>query len=202
MTKTCYVSLCLYGDPKYVDAFFKWYAQFIEVSSKLQEYNFVVLLSISTETLRLFPTIKKLNIIKCTFEENLINHHSFNMLERYQIEKFSIKFKPSDLIIFRDVDSTFTVRDIEALRMFDHSRKAFSVIHDHPAHNLPVLGGLFGANVGSFLDKFKTVDIELFKNKVRESKLANYWGYDQHYLNYKLMNEKKYSLAIYFFTSK
>ncbi len=47
-------------------------------------------------------------------------------------------------IIFRDVDSRFSTRDITSIREWEESKRSFHIIRDHPFHMTQILGGLFG----------------------------------------------------------
>lgn len=49
-------------------------------------------------------------------------------------------------IMFRDVDSRFTYRDVDAIKHWIESKRDFHIIRDHPYHMTRILGGLFSSN--------------------------------------------------------
>lgn len=49
-----------------------------------------------------------------------------------------------DYLIFRDADSRITMRDIQALNEWVESGKIVHFVRDHPFHQAPILGGLWG----------------------------------------------------------
>ena len=66
--------------------------------------------------------------------------HSNGMFWRYLAVKDTIY----DYTIFRDVDSRFTSRDVDAITQWIESKRSFHIVRDHPFHMTPILGGLFG----------------------------------------------------------
>ena len=47
-------------------------------------------------------------------------------------------------IIFRDVDSRLSYRDVVSISQWEESERSFHIIRDHPFHMTQILGGLFG----------------------------------------------------------
>lgn len=78
------------------------------------------------------------------------------------------RFLPKvDIFISRDTDSRLMIREKECVEEWLASDKKMHVMRDHPAHRLPVLGGLWGlkknnldmeSTLSRFLDQFKERD--------------------------------------------
>ena len=49
-----------------------------------------------------------------------------------------------DILLSRDLDSTITSREVEAVKQFLNSSKDFHIMRDHPNHIQPIMGGLWG----------------------------------------------------------
>ena len=60
---------------------------------------------------------------------------------------FSTLDSQVDIAFSRDLDSPFTHRELEAINEFLSSSKEFHFIRDHPDHNRPILGGLWGVKL-------------------------------------------------------
>jgi hypothetical protein len=52
--------------------------------------------------------------------------------------------KDVDIAIFRDTDSRLTLREKTAVDEWLKSDKTFHIMRDHPYHNFPILGGMWG----------------------------------------------------------
>lgn len=52
--------------------------------------------------------------------------------------------KNAKLIIFRDTDSRLSLREKYAVDEWIKSDKTFHIMRDHPYHNFPILGGMWG----------------------------------------------------------
>jgi hypothetical protein len=50
-----------------------------------------------------------------------------------------------DIVLSRDTDCRLSERELEAVNTWLSSDKDFHIIRDHPYHNAPILGGLWGA---------------------------------------------------------
>jgi FkbM family methyltransferase len=57
---------------------------------------------------------------------------------------FPISNPQVEVMLSRDCDSRIDYRESAAVREFLRSDKRFHVLRDHPWHNVPILGGLFG----------------------------------------------------------
>ncbi|MDA8126741.1 MAG: glycosyltransferase family 4 protein [Deltaproteobacteria bacterium] len=78
------------------------------------------------------------------------------------------RFLPeAEVFISRDTDSRLTVREKECVEEWLASDKTMHVMRDHPAHHLPVLGGMWGIkknhldmgnSIRTFLEQFKERD--------------------------------------------
>lgn len=44
----------------------------------------------------------------------------------------------------RDLDSRFSVREVQSVKDWQGSGKSLHVMRDHPQHNAVIMGGLFG----------------------------------------------------------
>jgi len=68
------------------------------------------------------------------------------------------------IMLSRDTDCRLSEREVEAINMWLDSDKDFHIIRDHPYHNAPILGGLWGArnnilfNMKELLDQFETTN--------------------------------------------
>jgi len=69
-----------------------------------------------------------------------------------------------DVVLSRDADCRFSIREVEAINSWLNSNKDFHIIRDHPYHNAPILGGLWGArngilkNMNSMLQEFEATN--------------------------------------------
>jgi hypothetical protein len=78
--------------------------------------------------------------------------------------------------IFRDTDSRLNTREKEAVEEWMNSDKLFHIMRDHPYHNFPILGGMWGVknnnkiNLKELLDTFIT------------NKANNQYGTDYNFL--------------------
>ena len=67
------------------------------------------------------------------------------------------RFEPAgesnvDVVISRDTDSRINLREKAAVDEWLASDKGFHIMRDHPWHNFPVLGGMWGAKKGVLPD--------------------------------------------------
>jgi hypothetical protein len=66
--------------------------------------------------------------------------HKNGMFWRFKaVEEFDY-----DFVIFRDVDSRISERELEALNQWFVSGKQLHIMRDHPHHNALILGGMWG----------------------------------------------------------
>ena len=53
----------------------------------------------------------------------------------------------------RDLDSRIIPREISAVKEWIRSERVFHTMRDHPLHNFPVLGGLWGLKMQSKVER-------------------------------------------------
>jgi hypothetical protein len=88
-------------------------------------------------------------------------------------------FLNDDFAISRDLDSRITPREVEYIRRWEESEKAFFIIRDHPWH-APIPSGLFG--ISGRVESF----VEHFENFLSTRDLI--WGTDQEILYEYMQN--------------
>lgn len=76
-------------------------------------------------------------------------------------------------VIFRDVDSRLSIRDAKAVDDWVNSGKSLHIVRDHPMHNAPILGGLWGVTPSA---------IPELKLELENYTPAGYYGEDQEFL--------------------
>lgn len=76
-------------------------------------------------------------------------------------------------VIFRDVDSRLSLRDATAVKEWEVSGKSLHIIRDHPMHNAPILGGLWGVI---------PVSLPALSAKLEKFSPLGYYGEDQEFL--------------------
>lgn len=69
----------------------------------------------------------------------------------------------TDVFLSRDCDSRFSDREVAAIKEWLASNKDFHIMRDHPYHNVPVLGGMWGCRNG-------------LMREIGLSKLIEQWG--------------------------
>lgn len=82
-----------------------------------------------------------------------------------------------DIMLSRDTDSRLNAREKAAVDEWLASDKAFHIMRDHPAHGVPILGGMWGARNG-ILNNIKTL--------IDEYKKGDFWQVDQNFLREKV----------------
>lgn len=78
-----------------------------------------------------------------------------------------------EVMISRDADSRLSKREFFAVSAWLKSDKLFHVMRDHPAHSVPILGGMWGAKKPILGDMIHLIDAY---NK------GNFWQVDQNFL--------------------
>lgn len=59
--------------------------------------------------------------------------------------RFDASYDPNvNIVIFRDTDSRVSLREKYAVDEWISSDKTFHIMRDHPYHNFPILGGMWG----------------------------------------------------------
>jgi hypothetical protein len=76
-----------------------------------------------------------------------------------------------DYVIFRDTDSRLSVREREAVKEWMDSGKYFHIMRDHPYHNEPIMGGMWGCKPKSFIARMNEEYHEI--NEESQTKLKN-----------------------------
>lgn len=82
----------------------------------------------------------------------------------------------AEVVLFRDADSIFTVRETTAVIEWLASRRDTHIIRDHPYHRSPVMGGLLGVR-----GKALKLLARLVQERMRDHRLTEY-GDDQVFL--------------------
>jgi len=91
----------------------------------------------------------------------------------------AVHLKNSTCIIFRDADSRISEREVSAVNEWIASGKAFHIMRDHPAHNAPIQGGMWGVQGPECIGEVSRV---LTQYRPLESR----WGIDQEFLSEKI----------------
>tara|TARA_R110000851_G_scaffold256704_2_gene409153 strand:+ start:387 stop:1055 length:669 start_codon:yes stop_codon:yes gene_type:complete len=90
-------------------------------------------------------------------------------------------------VIFRDTDSRFCQREVDAVNEWVSEDTALHVMKDHPYHgNFPILAGMFGLNKSKFPYSMSE-SINVFR-KQTEGKLDNHYYFDQIFLQNFIWN--------------
>lgn len=82
----------------------------------------------------------------------------------------------ADVILFRDADSIFSKREVDAVNEWLDSKKDTHIIRDHPYHRAPVMAGLFGVRGRS-----RAILAKLIRSRLLSRRLTEY-GDDQAFL--------------------
>ncbi len=82
-----------------------------------------------------------------------------------------------EVMISRDTDSRLSQREKSAVDEWLDSDKGFHIMRDHPAHGTEILGGMWGAKLGS---------IPQMKPLILEYSKGNFWQVDQNFLKEKI----------------
>jgi hypothetical protein len=82
-----------------------------------------------------------------------------------------------EIMISRDTDSRLSFREKTAVDDWLASDKDFHIMRDHPAHNAPIMGGMWGARGHILKD---------IKNMIEEYQKGDFWQVDQIFLREKI----------------
>ena len=82
-----------------------------------------------------------------------------------------------EIRISRDTDSRLSFREKEAVDAWLASDKDFHIMRDHPAHDAPIMGGMWGARGHILKD---------IKNMIEEYQKGDFWQVDQVFLREKI----------------
>lgn len=72
--------------------------------------------------------------------------------------------KGVDLFISRDADSRISLREVDAVNEWVESKKILHIMRDHPHHNYPILGGMWGIRLNSGI-KIQDMVYDYFKDE-------------------------------------
>ncbi|XP_050715764.1 uncharacterized protein LOC126998320 [Eriocheir sinensis] len=97
-----------------------------------------------------------------------------------------------DTMIVRDTDSQVTQRQVAAVQEWLASGKAFHVMRDHPNHDMPVMGGMWGATWGKDPAKTGRIMRTLRAQVISRSAGKKQYGKDQRVLKQRPGLRKKY----------
>ena len=133
---------------------------------------------------KLMPNWKCRFYIDNTVPEKIVNELKEKGAEIYKYnirgDWFSMfwRFLPAsdddvECIISRDCDSRISERETLAVDQWLKSDKLFHIMRDHPYHNVPILGGMWGV---------KKPLLKNMKMLVKEYGIGNYWQTDQEFL--------------------
>ena len=86
---------------------------------------------------------------------------------------YALKEPDYDFYIFRDADSRITKRESDMVTEWIESGMNLHVIRDHPMHNAPILGGMWGIRI----DRAK-----VFQSALRGYIPKGYYGEDQEFI--------------------
>lgn len=82
-----------------------------------------------------------------------------------------------EYMISRDCDSRISNREVLAVNEWLKSDKLFHIMRDHPYHNVPILGGMWGV---------KNPLLKNMKNLIQEYTRENFYQVDQNFLKEKI----------------
>ena len=82
-----------------------------------------------------------------------------------------------EVMLSRDADSRLNLREKAAVDEWLASDKDFHIMRDHPAHDAPIMGGMWGAR-GTILKNIK--------NMINEYQKEDFWQVDQNFLREKI----------------
>jgi len=118
-------------------------------------------------------TIDKLNNIpntKIIYKTGDLNKNK-PMTWRFE----SIDHPDVEINLSRDTDTRFLLREKLAVDEWIESDKIFHIMRDHPHHNFPILGGMFGVKKNNIIKSWKyLIDNKIVQNGPRD--------YDQTFL--------------------
>jgi hypothetical protein len=100
--------------------------------------------------------------------------------------RFYAADKPGVTMISRDVDSRLSYREKAAVDEWLDSNKDFHIMRDHPYHNIPILGGMWGARNGI---------LSGIKDMIHNYTKGDYWQIDQEFLKdviYPIVKDRAY----------
>lgn len=109
---------------------------------------------------------------------------SSGMFWRYR----AIDDKNYEFVIFRDTDSVIDLREADAINEWVKSGKSIHIIRDHPQHDVPILGGLWGVRNGA---------IPTFLDALVRYTPNGYYGEDQEFLTKHVYKTNRNKIMIH-----
>ena len=101
----------------------------------------------------------------------------------YTLKRFEIADDPLvDIALFRDSDSRFSEREAEAVRFWIKSGKKFHIMRDHPWHNMPIMGGMWGMRKLAYNFEIKPFIGKFLSSLVMANDGVCKYGVDQEFL--------------------
>lgn len=97
---------------------------------------------------------------------------------------YALSDEEYDIVLSRDVDSRISLREKIAVESWINSDKEFHIMRDHPLHNVPILGGMWGCKSGI---------LNNIEDLIKKYGEKNYWQGDQEFLKdiiYPLVKDK------------
>tara|TARA_R110001592_G_scaffold361902_2_gene674023 strand:- start:388 stop:1068 length:681 start_codon:yes stop_codon:yes gene_type:complete len=94
--------------------------------------------------------------VKTSFVEELSKFESVEIVQVTANRNFDGMFwrffaasdNDVDVMLSRDTDSRFSLREVHAVKEWLESDKKFHIIRDHPYHNVSIMGGMWGCKKG------------------------------------------------------
>lgn len=80
------------------------------------------------------------------------------------------------MALFRDLDSRPTQREMDAVKEWQASKHILHVMRDHPAHDMPILAGMWGMKLGAkpgVREALRAIFLDIFR------KSSTYYSYDE-----------------------
>ena len=108
----------------------------------------VYVIGIDVTAERTLETQQNLELVRCTSSLPLNSSSSRKMLTRFLVYD-DPKVR---LAIVRDADSRLSPRELFAVNQWISSGLDFHIMRDHAAHDVPILGGMFGMKRGALRD--------------------------------------------------
>lgn len=161
------VSYCLYGD------YARYSAGLFQSLDILHNNGFNVCVSIDDSApIELIETLQNAGCQIIPYQHQSTSQGMFERIKVYN------HLSDYDVIFVRDADSIIFAHEIQFMHEFINSKFKLHVIRSHPAHDMPVMGGLFGykPEVSTYLEN------SLVKKIFNKLKERSRYGLDQTFL--------------------
>ncbi len=93
-----------------------------------------------------------------------------------------------EVMISRDTDSRLSYREWAAVNEWLESGKLFHIMRDHPEHNAPILGGMWGA---------KSPVLQDMNHLIGAYTTGNFWQVDQNFLREVVFPRISYTAKVH-----